>query len=464
MKKSLMYATIGLVALASCSENGEEVVVKNQDGAINFRAILDRMTTKGAAITQANIEDFSVDCYMMGSEYFKDAKVSKQSDGTWQTAGTYYWPNSDDEKLYFYGWAPSIASTAATENRSMDDNGVTWADFSAEHEMKKQYDLMYAMSVATKGEKGPDGTKGEGVHMDFIHTLSQVNMMVVNNNKQMDVKLRAVKINGIANKGTFKGNTDTTVCAGGYSQGGAGSWNGVAERGLRDVNTDVFWALYDSDIQLGADSINLINGNVWEKDEENEAMFLLPQQTGMASINKKGDVGKDALDGQKLYWDQMNKDSVSVSFLCQIRFMGEQAWPDSCMNNSDSNEAGWEAGDWGYAWASVNIPAKFERGKKYVYVFDFGSGAGYSDPDANTIGDLDLTGINVNEKPELDVKDTGGVINNASKRIAGTGYPILREWDPIKFCCIHVYDWQSGEEEKVEFPYINGASSDNISR
>lgn len=451
MKKSLMYATIGLVALASCSEDGDEVKVVNQDGAISFRPILERATTKGSALTQSNLTDFTVDCWnkTISKKWFSGCLVS-WTGSEWKTGGAYYWPNSETDTLVFYGWAPDQGLPDGT--RTMNDEKVTWSGFTVKNKAADQKDVMYAKSKGIKKDK-----KDVGVHMDFVHMLSQVSFVGYNGNPNMDIKIVGMRINGLANSGTYTGVSDTTMC---NSMKNAGVWSAV-DTMSSDCRKNVFWAKYDDGISIldGGDTINLVNGAKWVKNGMNESMFLIPQKQGGCTIDDKNEEDEN-------WWDKITADSASVSFLCSIRFMDEQAWPDSVSTSESNKDEGWsEFGktrdEYGYAWATVDIPVDFEVGKKYVYYFNFGAGAGYSDPAPTELGDMDVSGYNINDRPELEV-DEEGVIKQGENavRIAGTGWPILREWDPIKFCHVHVYDWVTGQELTVEMPNGNDGNEE----
>lgn len=344
MKGKVLFTAISAMLLtASCSN--DEVTELNMNNAIKFNVTTGNMS-RAAATTTGKINNFTVWAYTSDAttklEYMKAVNVTK-SGSDWTYNPVVFWPK--DYKLDFYAVSPStVTPTITTTTAVITDYTVSYG----------KEDLLYSYKK--------EATKGSAVNLNFRHALSQIAFKIKNTRAtDMQVKVKSIKVKGIADKSTLTWATATTgdnlTSTSNDTETGAswGSWS-TPTKSTADYGTEYtfYSATEDSESTLST-----------TEQEIGEALFLMPQT--LTPWNKLG-TGTTATNyGACLLVD------------CQI------------MGGTDKNVKIWPEDDSNYATVAIpltnptNDPHKgtgtghdkWMQGKKYVYTIIFGEGAGY---------------------------------------------------------------------------------------
>lgn len=178
MKAKLLFMTLSVAALASCSN--DETLDTNRS-AISFRSLVEGMT-RGTSVTVANLDQFKVTAVGNGKVYMDKVAVNGSESGAkWATEGTYYWPAF---QLDFYGYAP-----ADVQGVTLNEATRTIADFTPAQKVEEQKDLVIACNTGTK-----ESNQETGVPMNFRHALSQVVVKAKCPAENMKVEVIGIKV------------------------------------------------------------------------------------------------------------------------------------------------------------------------------------------------------------------------------------------------------------------------------
>lgn len=238
MKKSLLFAALAVVAMASCTKNELKVPSTGSDAVISFQPVVAN-ATKATYLTTANMKDactsfgvfawYAEPTLVAGSTttaYMDNVTVNYDSSkddttdgsGAWKPSENYYWPKNGT--LSFDAYAPAsahattpglgtgkVASTAA--------NGLKIENYTVA-ELANQYDLLYSTRTLNKS-KSTDGTNTtyDGVDIAFHHALSAVEVTAKTKDDYSDaIKLTKITILYAQNKGEFNQNMNNAVTEG----------------------------------------------------------------------------------------------------------------------------------------------------------------------------------------------------------------------------------------------------------
>lgn len=354
MKSKYLAVALSAVALVAC--NNEDVLEVNQGRGISFQ-VATEASTRAQATTTSTIGNFKVWGFTDGKTLMDGIEVSKDGDD-WTYNGTIFWPATDVD---FYSVSP-VENCGGTVNITKDEQEIT--GFTVNTDQSKQVDLLYAVN---KGEKKADHAEGsKPVNINFRHALSQIVFKAKNTNENLKVIVKGVKIANIKKKGDFTYPTSATTDnvaseSGSITSGTQGTWGTPTEATTFSAGMDANGVTLDGVVSTAKDLSNATG-----------ALFMIPQALTPWDPSTEG----------------CNK-SNNVYFLlnCQILSGTDkniQVWP------SDAEED----------YAEIAVPAEnitWEQGKKYVYTFIFGEGAGYEpgdekDPDPTLVGiDFDVT-------------------------------------------------------------------------
>lgn len=344
MKGKVLFTAISAMLLtASCSN--DEVTELNMNNAIKFNVTTGNMSRATATKTD-NINNFKVWAYTSDEttklEYMKDVVVTK-SGTDWTYSPVVFWPK--DYKLDFYAVSPStVTPTINTTTATITDYTVT----------DGKEDLLYSYKK--------EATKGSAVNLNFRHALSQIAFKIKNTRAtDMQVKVKSIKVKGIADKSTLTWATATTgdnlTSASNDTETGAswGSWS-APTKSVAGYGTEyIFYATAE-----GSTPTTLTASEA----EIGEPLFLMPQT--LTPWNKLGNGTTTTNYGACLLVD------------CQIMggtSMDVKIWPEDASDyatvaipltnpTNDPHKTGTEQDKW-------------MQGKKYVYTIIFGEGAGY---------------------------------------------------------------------------------------
>lgn len=190
MRKQFFMVALAALALASCSK--DEVTLVNQGEGINFRASMNKTSTRGTETTVSNLGTFYVSAIGNDALYFSGLSVTSEDGTTWTPASTYYWP---DYTLNFFAFAPAASTSGYTLTPSITADAQTLA-FTQDETASAQKDLVVAYQTATQ-------TTGS-VALNFEHALSQIEVHASNaNSNAYKVEVVGVKVVNVAGSATF---------------------------------------------------------------------------------------------------------------------------------------------------------------------------------------------------------------------------------------------------------------------
>ncbi len=354
MKSKYLAVALSAVALTAC--NNEDVLEVNQGRGISFQ-VATEASTRATATTTSTIDNFKVWGFTDGKTLMNGIEVSK-SGSEWTYDGTIFWPATDVD---FYSVSPA-ENCGGTVNISKDAQTIT--NFTVNTDQSQQVDLLYAVN---KGEKKADH-EASPVSINFRHALSQIVFKAKNTNENLKVIVKGVRIANIKKAGDFTYPDAATTAHNNSTTGSIvattqGTWSNVSTAEKFSAGMDAAGVTLDGKVETAKDLSNATG-----------ALFMIPQALTPWNPSTTG---------------ALNADNTGVYFLLNCQILSGtnkdiQVWP------SEADET----------FAEIAVPANtltWEQGKKYVYTFIFGEGAGYEpgtdpDPDPTLVGiDFDVT-------------------------------------------------------------------------
>ena len=391
MKSKYFAVALSAVALVAC--NNEDVLEVNQGRGISFQ-VATEASTRAQATTTSNIDEFMVWGFTQedpAQTLMEELSVSK-SGSDWTYTGTIFWPAA---AVDFYSISPEPVNGKVSEGSvSIASSEQKITGFTVNKDQSQQVDLLYAVN---KGE-----TKKEtAVEINFRHALSQILFKAKNTNENLKVIIKSVKIANIKKVGDFTYPKETT-------------------KGPVDVNGNI-----PTDAEEDEQPTNISNTDTqgsWTVSEQTLEEFTagvteltldgVQDAKDLTTTNEGVYTGALFMIPQKLTaWDPKTEgceasDDVYFLLNCQILSgtnKDVQVWPEETTSTS----------------ADIAVPAsaiEWEQGKKYVYTFVFGEGAGYEpgedpNPDPTLVGidftvtvDEFINGFDPNDDEEVDMK------------------------------------------------------------
>lgn len=370
MKSKYLAVALSAVALVAC--NNEDVLEVNQGRGISFQ-VATEASTRAQATTTSNIDEFMVWGFTQedpAKTLMEDLSVTKDGDD-WTYTGTIFWPAAPVD---FYSISPEPVNGKVSEGTvSIESNAQKITGFTVNTNQEDQVDLLYAVNI---GEKKADH-EATPVSINFRHALSQIVFKAKNTNKNLKVIVKGVKIANIKKAGDFTYPTSSTTPQNIAEDGTIvattqGTWGNVNTAETFSAGMNAGGVTLDGKVETAVD-LTAATGSDASKSYTG-ALFMIPQPLAAWDPSTTG---------------ALSSSNTGVYFLldCQI-FSGTnrdvQIWPAETASTS----------------AEIAVPANsltWEQGKKYVYTFIFGDGAGYipgpdPDPDPTLIGiDFDVT-------------------------------------------------------------------------
>ena len=349
MKSKYLAVALSDVALTAC--NNEDLLEVNQGRGISFQ-VATEASTRATATTTSTIDNFKVWGFTDGKTLMNGIEVSK-SGSEWTYDGTIFWPATDVD---FYSVSPA-ENCGGTVNISKDAQTIT--NFTVNTDQSQQVDLLYAVN---KDEKKADH-EASPVSINFRHALSQIVFKAKNTNENLKVIVKGVKIANIKKAGDFTYPDAATTAHNNSTTGSIvattqGTWSNVSTAEKFSAGMDDAGVTLDGKVETAKDLSNATG-----------TLFMIPQALTPWNPSTTG---------------ALNADNTGVYFLLNCQILSGtnkdiQVWP------SDADET----------FAEIAVPANtltWEQGKKYVYTFIFGEGAGY-EPGENPNPDPTLVGI-----------------------------------------------------------------------
>ena len=371
MKKSLFIMALGAFALTSCSQ---DEVLDVQKDAVQFSVVADK-ASRGAVTTTANIDNFTVTAFNVettggdkvnGTTFMNLNKVELK-DGKWVPGITKFWPT--EGAINFYSYSPSdltgvsVAAAAQTITHTVPTT------------CGNQIDILYALNT------GLGKADGE-VPVNFRHALAQIVFQAENSKSDLEVVIDGVRIVNIKESGVFTWPTVATVDPN-YSTGDTGADTELASKGWGT------WAIGSTYKSYPADITNTTLTGVQAATElttDGKPLLVLPQEITSATVT---DNYMSIEEGKTFF-------AISCKIYSIEGTTKTIVWPSS------------------EGYAEVVIPATtpdgnvWKQGRKYIYTFVFGEGAGYigeggvdpSEPDDPTAPVVTPNGPNTTDPNE----------------------------------------------------------------
>lgn len=349
MKGKFFFLALSAMALATGCSNDEMTEVNRGDG-IDFSVTAGKLT-RAAATTTNSIDEFKVWAFTDNKTYMDGTPVSKEGN-KWTYIGTKFWPETPVNFFAVSPATPQSGTVSVTnESRKIEEYVVT----------DGKEDLLYAANFS----ETKDNHATSSVEVNFRHALSQIVFKVKKTpTSSIDVKVKGIKVEGVANTATLTWATATT---------GANLPEGEA-----DTETDDSWGTWGTPTgNVEYTAVNLTEAydvqttsNYLTIEAGNGALFLMPQ-TLDPWLTLSTD-GKASIRG-----------TARLLVNCQIKDTDSdiQLWPEegefgdvAISLSNPTNDPNKEDGDTSHD--------RWMQGKKYIYTLIFGEGGGYKpDPD-----------------------------------------------------------------------------------
>lgn len=387
MKKSLFIIALGAFALTSCSQ---DEVLDVQKDAVQFSVVADK-ASRGAVTTTATIKDFKVTAFNANVDgvntttFMSGVDVTKSGDN-WGYGSTKFWPTSG--AINFYSYSPAnlaensfatikmeATSTVVVEGANVTTNkGGQTLTYVAPTDCSEQVDVLYALNTGLSKKDGE-------VKVNFRHALSQIVFRAKNVKTDLEVDVIGVRVVNLKNSGVFTWPTTSTNDPD-YSDDP--SVEGQVGEETQTNNSWGSWALGDSyktypaalAFAEGKSSTVLTSDPVVLTDQANPLLVLPQDNIVPATVNDGG-------------YMELNAGQTYFAVKCKIYNIDNSGTPDD--TTDDVKTLLWPNAD---GYAEVVIPTTspdtdangnyiWKQGKKYIYTFVFGEGAGYVGPNGD---------------------------------------------------------------------------------
>ena len=320
MKKLLFVAALSMLVLQAC--NKDIIKESNTGKSIEFRS---GVGTKGVQVTTSTLNSFNVTSLTeSGAAYFNDETFTRQDGDVFTSVTSYYWPAS--EALHFYAYSPADIKG---DNLSISKDKKQLTSYAPDANITDQIDIVIAKASGNK-----ENNEQNGVYLNFLHQLSQIEIKAKNENEGFVYVVNGIKIMNVSSAGDLDFSVTTT-------------WN-TANYEKTNYSVD----LSNNPVTLTTSAKSLMPA------ENNNAM-LIPQTTTAWDFENET---TNASKGSYI--------AVQISIVTKD---GSKVFP---------------AGDADYGWIAYPYGFVWEPGYKYIYTLNFTDGAGYVDPE-NTPGDDD---------------------------------------------------------------------------
>lgn len=341
MKKKFLFVALSALALTACVN--DETIEVNPGDALTFRATSGN-ATKSQITTTSTISDFKVWGYYQNEAEkqsdvpFMEAQQVNKNGDVWTYSPTRFWPESGT--IDFYSVSPSSV------NASISGSSQKIENYTVNTNVSKQIDLLYAVNKdCSKAANGHSG-----VQVNFRHALSQIVFKAKSSNEAIVVDIKGVTLVNAKTTGTFTYPTKTTSP---YDDpestdydteinDGTSALSGTWGTWALESATDNYAAGVTEKKNIGSTAVDLTTAGSGE-------LLLLPQTlTAWNPANGANDPGSRFLINCKI-WNVSGTDKIRI----------------------------WPAED-EYSEVAIPVEATWKQGKKYVYTFVFGDGAGYT--------------------------------------------------------------------------------------
>ena len=368
MKKSYLLGALGLLAMASCSQ--DETIGINHDGdEITFNVVTNNATRAENVYCNQNLPGgFYVSAISDGKTYIDGDHVTG-SNGSWtNTSGTRYWPETAVD-FYAHVNGGDAYKWSVNEGKAT----AKFENFAVNGTVADQVDLLYAVKT---GQKKADGK----VNLNFRHALSQIVFQAKNTNANLYVEIAGVSVANVGGTNTFtfpSVNTEANIvdhdenADGVYEDGEFGS--GISYDGSWGTwgNLTSRTEKYDVDfnktpVKGNNTLVALTTANETDKEYNSKAMLLLPQTT--SAWDPEANPVPDAAGN-------------TGSYLLVDCAIFNVAGTDYAEGDDVCLWGELKEGTWNTKELAIPVAFDWQQGKKYVYTLVFGEGNGGYNPD-----------------------------------------------------------------------------------
>ena len=342
MKKAFYMMAAAAIALSSCSS--EETTDVAKSASITFRPTVG-LNSRGVELTQKNIQKMWVSGFRADNSLYFDFLQYNRGTGTdgfasegigmpWEKGATYT----------FVGISPAIENWAAEANRTISSSSASFTGITPDTDIALQKDLVIGTAV---GSETTQGTVTGGVTINLNHILSQVRILVKNQNTNLIYSIAGIRIASVSPSGDF-----TYAMNNGN---GTPAWRNQSQEFCNYEKTF-------EPIELNGTSAQAVD--LTEKiGGEGCGAMLVPQT-------------RTPWNGKKITEDAKYDKGAYISILLSVRTKaGEIIYPK---NQKDPAVR---------AWAAVSVPADagnttfdWKISNKYLYTLDLSTGCGKVDP------------------------------------------------------------------------------------
>ena len=367
MKKSYLLGALGLLAMASCSQ--DETIGINHDGdEITFNVVANNATRAADVYCNQNLPGgFYVSAISDGKTYIDGDHVTG-SNGNWtNTSGTRYWPET---AVDFY----AHVNAGTSYKWSVNEGKATakFENFAVNGTVAEQVDLLYA--VKTNQSK----TNGK-VNLNFRHALSQIVFQAKNTNANLYVEIAGVSVANVGGTNTFTFPSENTENNINHPETGPGDDGVYEDDEFGSITYNDSWGSWEA-LTSGTEKyavtfgetpvrgnntlVSLTTANDAGKEYNSNAMLLLPQKT--AAWDPETNPLPGGNTGSYLLVDCAIFNVAGTDYA---------EGDDVCLWGKPQGS--------GWTTKELAIPVAFDwqQGKKYVYTLVFGEGNGGYDPE-----------------------------------------------------------------------------------
>ena len=345
MKKSIFMVALAAIAMTSCSQ---DEIIEVQKDAVSFSVVANKSSR--AVTTTGTINGFKVwglateaDQVAQGKIFMNGVEVTKPS-GSWVYSPVQYWPNGGTVDFY----AISPIEIANTNTVSVAKAGKT-IKYTVDNVNE---DLLYAVNMGCSKATGQVG-------LNFRHALSQLEFKAQVTDPTLKVVIKGVKVYHIANSATLTLPEFTTNDPD-YSSAADGTNDTEIAGPISGVKAWGEWTTATGDVNyaatfVAATDVTLTKSTVDQPlaiSSTTDPLLVMPQTLTPATLTS----GKMNLTSGTYF-------AINCTIYSVCGSEETQLWPTTVG-----------------ASAEVAIPATaitWKQGKKYVYTFNFGEGAGY---------------------------------------------------------------------------------------
>lgn len=408
---------LSAIALASCSQQDMPGGPDAGDSQIVFRTSLPEVVSRAQIINKQSMPYFYVTGFDFNDntrvengvmEPLFDNEIINVSPEEEEFISPYCcWPDkskTDDvvSFLAFYPGPSDISGAQLVNTSTASALNYTLTGFSVNKEIAGQVDFVTAYTTGTRTEN-----LVPGVHLNFLHQLSRIEIKACGANASADIEIAGVRIGGVGVGDSFDFKLSEKT----------GEWSGNPTLGvveyIYDQGDKILTCGRNHPVDI--DDAFSIMGNPLDEKNDNCAMLIPGTYTQWNYVNDSKNnangmyisvllrvtdasptagvspvetqrypyrdlsQGADALDIPREYL-AVKKESNKVS--CRLFLDNGVYYTNQSCTEAYTHPEDEEIKE--FSWASVPVSGNWEAGKIYTYTLDYSYGVGVHDPETTT--------------------------------------------------------------------------------